>query len=85
MYQTAVRTLSTIALAALATIAATQAQAVTRITGASASSIGYVEALSNTGVCANNDVSVFVRGTSSVTNALGNNFTPGVPCSRMST
>ena len=64
-----------IALAALATIAATQAQAVTRITGASASSIGYVEALSNTGVCANNDVSVFVRGTTSVTNALGNNFT----------
>lgn len=64
-----------IALAALATIAATQAQAVTRITGASASSIGYVEALSNTGVCTNNDVSVFVRGTSSVTNALGNNFT----------
>lgn len=64
-----------IALAALALVAFTQAQAVTRMTGASASSIAYVEALATTGVCASNNVSVFVRGTSSVTNALGNNFT----------
>lgn len=64
-----------IALAALALIAAAQAQAATKISGASATSVGYVEALSTNGVCPSNNVSVFVRGTTSVTNALGNNFT----------
>jgi hypothetical protein len=64
-----------IALATLAMIAATQSFAVTNVSGASASAIGYVEALSaacGTGANAGN-VSVFVRGAS--TNALGNNFT----------
>jgi hypothetical protein len=62
-----------IALASLALIASVQAQAVTRISGASASSIGYVEALSTNGSCPSNNVSVYVRGTA--LNALGNNFT----------
>lgn len=62
-----------IALAAMALIAGVQAQAATLISGASASSIAYVEALSTNNVCPSNNVSVFVRGTA--TNALGNNFT----------
>jgi hypothetical protein len=60
-----------IALATLAMIAATQSFAVTNVSGASASAIGYVEAL--TAACSAGNVSVFVRGAS--TNALGNNFT----------
>lgn len=62
-----------IALAAMALIAGVQAQAATLVSGASASSIAYVEALSTNNVCPSNNVSVFVRGTA--TNALGNNFT----------
>lgn len=64
-----------IALAALALVASVQAQAVTRITGASASSIGYVEALSTNNTCPGNAVTVFTRGAATATNALGNNFT----------
>jgi hypothetical protein len=60
-----------IALATLAMIAATQSFAVTNVSGASASAIGYVEAL--TAACSAGNVSVFVRGTAN--NALGNNFT----------
>jgi hypothetical protein len=73
--------LNQITLAALAVLAVGQAQAagVTRMTGASASSIGYVESLASTTACASG-VNVYIRdqtaaGSPTVTNALGNNFT----------
>lgn len=62
-----------IALASLAVVAMAQAHAVTRISGASASSVAYVEALSTNNTCASNNVTVFHRGTS--TSSLGNQFT----------
>ena len=62
-----------IALATLAVVAAAQAQAVTRVSGASASSIAYVEALATNNSCPSNNVSIFKRGTSST--SLGNNYT----------
>ncbi|MDI1257890.1 hypothetical protein [Aquabacterium sp.] len=66
--------LTQIVVASMALFAvAQQAQAVTRMTGASATSINLVEALSTNNVCASNNVSVFKRGSS--TSALGNNFT----------
>lgn len=80
-----------IALAAMAVVAATQAQAVTRISGASASSVGYVESLNsicNNGTAAAPTVTVYVRrstvtlsgGTTAVaTGALGNSFTVTCP------
>ncbi len=80
-----------IALAAMAVVAATQAQAVTNVTGASASSVGYVESLNsicNNGTAAAPTVAVYVRrstvtlpgGTTAVaTGALGNSFTVTCP------
>lgn len=62
-----------IALATLAVVAVAQAQAVTRVSGASATSIAYVEALATNNSCPSNNVSIYKRGTSSTT--LGNNFT----------
>jgi hypothetical protein len=72
--------LNQITLAALAVLAVGHAQAagVTRVTGASASSIGYVEALN---AACTGGVTVYVRDQSpaaaplTVKNALGNNFT----------
>ncbi|HET8871883.1 MAG TPA: hypothetical protein VFM48_15675 [Aquabacterium sp.] len=62
-----------IALATLAVVAAAQAHAVTRVSGASASSIAYVEALATNNSCPSNNVSIYKRGTSTV--SLGNQFT----------
>lgn len=62
-----------IALATLAVVAAAQAHAVTRVSGASASSIAYVEALATNASCPSNNVSIYKRGTS--TTSLGNQFT----------
>ena len=61
------------ALATLAVVAAAQAHAVTRVSGASASSIAYVEALATNASCPSNNVSIYKRGTS--TTSLGNQFT----------
>ena len=80
-----------IALAAMAVVAASQAQAFTNVTGASASSVGYVESLNsicNSGTAAAPTVAVYVRrstvtlpgGTTAVaTGALGNSFTVTCP------
>lgn len=80
-----------IALAAMAVVAASQAQAFTNVTGASASSVGYVESLNsicNNGTAAAPTVAVYVRrstvtlpnGTTAVaTGALGNSFTVTCP------
>ncbi len=80
-----------IALAAMAVVAASQAQAFTNVTGASASSVGYVESLNsicNNGTAAAPTVAVYVRrstvtlpnGTTAVnTGALGNSFTVACP------
>lgn len=80
-----------IALAAMAVVAATQAQAFTNVTGASASSVGYVESLNsicNNGTAAAPTVTVYVRrstvtlpggATAVATGALGNSFTVACP------
>lgn len=66
--------LTQVVVASLALIAVSQqAQAVTRVTGASATAINIVEALSTNNVCPSNSVLVYKRGTS--TSSLGNNFT----------
>lgn len=63
--------LTHIALAAVALAVATQAQAVTRISGATATSNNYVRVLFDK--CPSNDVTLYKNSTS--TNSLGNNFT----------
>ncbi|MGH6645576.1 hypothetical protein [Aquabacterium sp.] len=66
--------LTQIVIASLALVAmAEQAQAVTRVSGASATAVNVVEALSTNNVCPSNSVLVYKRGTS--TSSLGNNFT----------
>lgn len=63
--------LTHIALASVALAVAAQAQAVTRISGATATSNNYIRVLFD--LCPSNDVTLYKNSTS--TNSLGNNFT----------